>query len=123
MEVDILTAEEKMAQWVEQVTGMSGKVYRMALPPGIREGVEVRLLFGKPKTENSLNEFTIEVRGISTDRRELWSCFENIFAAMPLQKYGSIVYACVRGDVSFALEEKEGLHLYSGKVQIQAVFG
>lgn len=120
--MDILTAEEKLAQWIENITGMSGKVYRIALPGGIREGFEVRLLSGRPQTVNALNEFKIEVRGISADRGKLWDCFERIFAAMPLQKYGSILYADIKDDVVFTLEEKEGLQLFSGKVKITAAF-
>ena len=121
--MDILTAEEKLAQWVENTTGMSGKVYRSVLPRGIREGFEVRLISGRPRSLNSLNEFTIELRGVSPDRRELWDAFEKIFAAMPLQKYEEILYADIKEEVQFAPEEKEGLALFSGKVKISAAFG
>ena len=120
--MDILGAEEKLAQWVENTTGMSGKVYRSVLPRGIREGFEVRLLSGKPGGVDTLNEFTLELRGISPDRRGLWEAFERIFAAMPLQKYGEIIYADIKDEVHFAPEEKEGLELFSGKVKITAAF-
>ena len=115
-------AEEKMAQWVENVTGMNGRVYRIALPRGIKDGMEVKLISGRPGKVNTLNEFTVEIRGISPDRKALWDCFEKIFAAMPLQKYESILYADIKDEVSFSLEEKEGLHLFGGKVRIEAAF-
>ena len=120
--MDILTAEEKLAHWVESVTGMNGKVYRIFLPQGVGEGFEVKLLSGKPQTVNSLNEFTVEIKGVSPDRRMLWECFEKLFAALPLQKYESILYMDIKGEVSFDLEEKGGMQLFSGTIQVSAAF-
>ena len=120
--MDILTAEEKVARWVENVSGMSEKVYRIPLPYGVREGFEVRLISGKPRSVNSLNEFTVEVKGISPDRRMLWECFEKLFAALPLQKYDSIRYMDVKDEIRFDLEEKEGMQLFSGTVRLSAAF-
>ena len=120
--MDIITAEEKLAAWIEETVDMPGKVFRTKLPRGMREGFELSLASGIPSGLNRVNEFTIEVKGISPDRRELWCAFDRIFAALPLEKYDEFLYVDVQGEVSFSSEEKEGLQVSCGTIKLAASF-
>ena len=120
--MDALTAEEKLASWVENVTGMQGKVFRTGLPRGIREGMEVKLLSGTPGTFNKLNEFTFEIRGLSPDRKSLLEHFKNLCGLLPLQQYDGFVYAAPKGGISFSLESKEGMQLFCAAMELTASF-
>lgn len=120
--MDILRAEEKLAAWVEETVEMPGAVYRCPIPAGVKEGFEVRLCSGIPSGLNRVNEFTLEVRGIDPDRRELWRRFDRIFAVLPLEKYESFLYVDVIGEVLFSTEEKEGLQVSCGVIKIAASF-
>ena len=120
--MDIITAEEKIAAWVEETVDMPGKVFRTTLPRGMREGFEVTLVSGVPSGLNRVNEFTIQVKGISPDRLELWRAFDRIFAALPLEKYDSFLYIDLRGEVDFSPVEKEGLQVFCGIVKLAASF-
>ena len=120
--MDIITAEEKLAAWVGETVDMPGKVFRTKLPRGMREGFEVTLVSGIPSGLNPVNEFTVEVKGLSPDRLELWRAFDRIFAALPLEKYDSFLYVDVRGEVNFSTEEKEGLQVACGTIKLAASF-
>ena len=120
--MDILTAEEKLAAWLEETVDMPGEVFRSVLPRGRHQGFEIRVVSGIPAGLNRVNEFTLEVKGISTDRRELWRAFDRIFAALPLEKYNSFLYVDVTGEVKFSTEEKEGLQVSCGTIQLAASF-
>lgn len=120
--MDIITAEEKIAAWTEEITAMPGKVFRTRLPRGMKEGFEVRLLSGIPSGANRVNEFTFEVRGVAPDRKELWNAFEKIFAALPLEKFNGFLYVDVKGEVLFSDEEKEGLQVSCGTIKLAASF-
>ena len=120
--MDVLTAEEKLADWVEQVTGMSSLVFRTGLPRGIREGMEVKLLSGTPGTFNQLNEFTFEIKGLSPDRKALMERFNKLCALLPLQQYENFVYAAPKGAIRFALESKEGMQIFTASMELTASF-
>ena len=120
--MDILTAEEKLAAWVGECVDMPGKVFRGPLPRNLQEGFEVRLLSGIPSGLNRVNEFTIEVKGYSPDRAALWRCFDRLFAALPLEKYGSFLYVESEGRVFFSFEEKEGLQVSCATMKLAASF-
>lgn len=120
--MDILTAEEQLAAWIEETVEMPGLVYRAPLPRNRKEGFEVKLISGIPSGLNRVNEFTLEVKGIAPDRRELWRRFDRIFAALPLEKYGSFLYVDVEGEVLFSTEEKEGLQISCGVIKLAASF-
>ncbi|MBR7140312.1 MAG: hypothetical protein IKD44_12315 [Lentisphaeria bacterium] len=120
--MDILNAEEKLAAWLEETVEMPGAVCRGVLPRGRKEGFEINLVSGMPAGMNRVNEFTLEVKGFLRDRRELWRCFDRIFAALPLEKYDSFLYVDVTDEVSFSAEEKEGLQVSCGTVKLTASF-
>lgn len=120
--MDILTAEEKLARWIEGITEMPGKIYRSPLPKGMYEGFEVTWLAGRPAGINHVNEFTLQVRGIAPDREKLWLRFEKIFEALPLEKYDSFLYVDVDDKVTFSREEKEGLQVSCGTVKLAVSF-
>ena len=120
--MDILTAEEKLAAWVGEVVGMPDGIFRMPLPCGVREGFEVKLISGVPAGLDRVNEFTIEITGYSSDRRELWNRFDRIFAALPLEKYSSFLYVDVSGEVKFSVIEKDGMQIHCAVLNINASF-
>ena len=120
--MDILSAEEKLARWVGEVTAMPELVFRGALPPGVREGFELKLVSGLPANRSRVNEFTVEITGISPEKGALWARFELLFRALPLEKYDTFLHVDIRGAVAFSMVEKEGLLLHAGKVSLTAAF-
>ena len=120
--MDILTAEAKLTGWVGETTGLPELVFRGALPPGVREGFELKLVSGVPAGSDRVNEFTAEVTGISPEKGTLWARFERLFAALPLEKYDTFLYVDIRGVITFSMVEKEGLLLHAGKVELNAAF-
>ena len=120
--MDIVAAEEKLAAWIEETVDMPGKVFRTKLPRGMREGFEVTLVSGIPSGLNRVSEFTVEVRGLSPDRLQLWRAFDRIFAALPLEKYNSFLYVDVEGEIIFCTAEKEGLQVSCGTIKLAASF-
>jgi hypothetical protein len=120
--MDVLTAEEKLASWVENVTGMTSLVFRTGLPRGIREGMEVKLLSGTPGTFDKLNEYTFEIKGLSPDRKSLMERFNALCALLPLQQYDSFVYAAPKGAIRFNLDSKEGMQLFTASMELTASF-
>ena len=119
--MDILSAEETLAGWVRETAG-TGSVFKGNLPPGVRNGFELRLVSGVPAGPCRVNEFTAQVKGISPDKNALWRAFQTLFAALPLEKHGGLLYVEVKGEVFFAMEEREGLLLYSGRVELNVSF-
>ena len=119
--MDILSAEEKLAGWVRAAAG-TGPVFRGSLPPGVRNGFELNLVSGIPAGPCRVNEFTARVRGISSDKSALWRAFQALFAALPLEKHEGLLYAEVQGEVLFSMEEREGLLLHSGSVDLKVSF-
>jgi hypothetical protein len=120
--MDALTAEEKLARWAGNVTGMQDHTFRTRLPRGIREGLEVKLVSGTPGTFNQLNEFTFELKGISPDRKALMERIEKICDQLPLQQQQDFVYVALKEEIEFSLEEKEGMQLFSALMQLTASF-
>jgi hypothetical protein len=120
--MDLNTAEERIAAWLEETVELKGKVYRNALPPHEREGFELRLVSGVPSGLNRVNEFTLELKGFATDRGSLWENFDRLFAALPLQKYNGFLYVDVKGEVKFSVTEKKGLQVACGTVELAAAF-
>ena len=120
--MDILSAEEKLARWVGEVTVMPELVFRGALPPGVRRGFELKLLSGLPAGRNRVNEFVASVTGISPDKGALWAKFEQLFSALPLEKYDSFLHVDIRGSITFSMVEKEGLLLHAATVELAAAF-
>ena len=119
--MDILSAEEALAGWVRGTAG-TGPVFKGSLPPGVRNGFELRLVSGVPAGPCRVNEFTAQVKGISPDKNALWRAFQALFVALPLEKQEGLLYAEVKDEVLFAMEEREGLLLYSGRVELKVSF-
>jgi hypothetical protein len=119
--MDILGAEEKLVGWVGETTGTE-PVFKGSLPPGVRSGFELQLVSGIPAGPRRVNEFTALVKGISPDKSELWGAFRTLFAALPLEKYEGLLYVDVKGEVRFAAEEREGLLLHTGSVELKVSF-
>ena len=119
--MDILSAEEKVAGWVRGTAG-AGPVFKGSLPPGVRNGFELQLVSGVPAGPRRVNEFTVRVKGISSDKNALWGAFQALFAALPLEKHDGLLYADVEGEVLFAQEEREGLLLHTGSVDLKVSF-
>ena len=119
--MDILSAEEKLVGWVGKTAGTE-PVFKGNLPPGIRNGFELKLVSGVPAGPRRVNEFTVRVKGISSDKNALWSAFQALFAALPLEKYEGLLYVDVKSEVLFAMEEKEGLLLHTGSVELKVSF-
>ena len=119
--MDILSAEEKLAGWVGRTAG-TGPVFKGSLPPGVRNGFELRLVSGIPAGPRRVNEFTAKLKGIFTDRTALWGAFQALFAALPLEKYDSLLYVDVKSEVLFAEEEREGLLLHTGSIELKVSF-
>lgn len=119
--MDILSAEEKLAAWVARTAG-TGPVFEGELPPGVRNGFELRLVSGIPAGPRRVNEFTAKLKGISADRSALWGAFQALFAGLPLEKYDGLLYTDVKGEVLFAQEEREGLLLHTGSIELEVSF-
>ena len=119
--MDILSAEERLAGWVRETAG-TGPVFKGSLPPGVRAGFELQLISGVPAGPCRVNEFTVRVRGISADKNALWRAFQALFAALPLEKHEGLLYVDVKGEVLFAPEEREGLLLHSGSIELKVSF-
>ena len=120
--MDILTAEEKLAAWVEKIIEMPGKVYRTALPAKLREGFEVKLVSGVPAGLSRVNEFTVEIKGFALEKSVLWTHFQKIFEALPLEQKEGFLYVDVSGKVLFGMSEKEGLRLSTATLDLTASF-
>ena len=120
--MDVLTAEEKLARWAGNVTGMQDHLFRTRLPWGLREGLEVKLVSGTPGTFNKLNEFTFELKGLSPDRKALMEHIAKICDQLPLQQYDGFVHVALKGEIEFQLEEKEGMQLFGAHMQLTASF-
>ena len=119
--MDILSAEAKLVGWVGEAAGTE-PVFRGSLPPGVRSGFELRLVSGIPAGPRRVNEFTALIKGISPDRNALWSAFRTLFAALPLEKHDGLLYVDVGGEVRFGAEEREGLLLHTGCVELKVSF-
>ena len=119
--MDILSAEAKLAEWVGETAGTE-PVFRGSLPPGVRSGFELKLVSGVPADPRRVNEFTALIKGISPDKNTLWGAFQALFAALPLEKYEGLLYADVKSEVLFAMEEREGLLLHTGSVELKVSF-
>ena len=121
-QVNIIKAEEKIALWLGEIVEMPEKVFRGALPHGVNEGFEVRLVSGIPAGLNRVNEFTLEIKGFSPDRRSLWEWFDRIFAALPIESGQGLLYVDVKGEVHFSLHEKGALQVFCGRVELAVSF-
>ncbi len=119
--MDILSAEEKLAAWVARTAG-TGPVFRGNLPPGVRSGFQLQLVSGIPAGPRRVNEFTARLKGISPDRNLLWGASQALFAALPLEKYSGLLYVDVKSEVLFTQEEREGLLLHTGSIELEVSF-
>ena len=120
--MDILSAEEKICSWVENVSQMEGKVYRNTLPGEVDEGFEVKIISGSPASFDKVNEFTFEVTGFSLERRELWGRFEKIFAGLPMQGKDGLLFVKLKDEVTFGMKEKKGRQLFSIRTLLRVAF-
>ena len=120
--MNIINAEEKIAAWLEETIGMPGKIFRGVLPAQMSEGFELRILSGIPSGLDRVNEFTLELKGYSPDRQNLWECFDRVFAALPIESKNGLLYADVKGEVRFSVQEKGALQVACGTVLLAVSF-